>query len=97
MSLNKVLLIRSTNDSIVIPSFSEHFEFFEQGTTKVITSPLNATDTYKYDWIGLKTLDQQGKLALEHVPCEHQYMASNSCRPYVWNFTKSYVGTILEP
>merc|ERR1711953_173273 len=68
-SLDNLVLVQFTEDSIVDPKQSESFGWFSQDNTKMI--PMQNTTLYTEDWIGLKTLDQQGKLHLMSVKGDH--------------------------
>ena len=59
--LEKLVLVKFAEDSTVVPRGTEWFEFYELGQAQKML-PYNQTDLYKEDWIGLKTLDEQGKL-----------------------------------
>lgn len=69
---------------LVIPRDSAWFSFYN-GTDLV---PLKEQDTYKEDWIGLKTLDENGGLVFVHCPTEHmgftmQWFTDNIMEPYL--------------
>jgi len=63
-SLERLVLYRFQKEYTVVPRGSEWFDFFD-GTMLV-----NVSDTalYKEDWIGLRTLDEAGKLVRAEVP-----------------------------
>lgn len=54
-------MVMFLNETIVEPKESEWFEFYEPGATAKIV-PLKETRLYKEDWIGLKELDESGRL-----------------------------------
>ena len=57
-------------DSTVIPIHSQHFETYAPGSDTVIV-PLRNSTIYKEDWIGLKKLDETGRLVFIEVPGDH--------------------------
>ena len=63
-SLNALVLIEATKDTIVVPKESEQHGMWTWGTAGA-GSPITAmrdSDGYKGDWTGLKTLDAAGKI-----------------------------------
>lgn len=67
-SLKKLVLVRFTEDATVIPPESAWFGFFNGSHTLT----MKQQPIYTQDWIGLKTLDQAGRLLFEE--CEGQHM-----------------------
>ena len=68
----------------VVPKESSHFGFFN-GTTLL---RLQNTPLYQQDWIGLRSLDEAGHLALLHAPGRHmqfslQWFVQNVVHPYL--------------
>ena len=59
-ALDNLVLVQFTEDSIVDPKQSEAFGWFSP--ENMVMVPVQNTTLYTEDWIGLKTLDQQGKL-----------------------------------
>jgi palmitoyl-protein thioesterase len=57
-------------DSTVIPIHSQHFETYAPDNDTVIV-PLRESKIYKEDWIGLKKLDETGRLVFIEVPGDH--------------------------
>jgi len=58
--IEKLTLIMNEKDSVIFPSSSAWFEFYEEKSDKVI--PLKESKFYKEDYIGLKQLDEEGKV-----------------------------------
>lgn len=59
-SLNGAMLVLATHDSMVYPTESEWFWQLEDNMRKV--QPLEESDFYKNDYIGLKALTEAGKV-----------------------------------
>ena len=55
---------------MVDPRGTEWFDYYQPGQGKIIL-PYNETDLYKQDWIGLKKLDQEGKVDFLSVEGDH--------------------------
>lgn len=72
MSLNKYMATRATEDSVVQPSYSAWHTFWEWNDTwRSSVKPLNETEGYKNDALGLKTLNERGALILNEFPGDH--------------------------
>jgi len=69
-SLEKLVLVQALNDTIVVPKASELFGFWEWGQTKSIV-PMEETEGYKKDFIGLKTLNEGKKIDTYHFIGDH--------------------------
>eukprot|EP01119_Soliformovum_irregulare_P016940 TRINITY_DN4980_c0_g1_i1.p1 TRINITY_DN4980_c0_g1~~TRINITY_DN4980_c0_g1_i1.p1 ORF type:complete len:319 (+),score=42.96 TRINITY_DN4980_c0_g1_i1:122-958(+) len=71
ITLNQFVMFKFEDDTVVVPKESEWFEFFEEGSTSIIV-PLEKSVLYQEDWIGLRTLNEAGKLKFLTVPnAEH--------------------------
>jgi len=69
-ALDNLVLVQFTEDSIVDPKESEAFGWFSPEEDMAMV-PVQNTTLYTEDWIGLKTLDQQGKLHFMSVKGDH--------------------------
>jgi len=67
VSLSKLVLFQFDDDVTVVPKESAHFGFFD-GTR---LTPLNESELWREDRLGLRALADKGGLVLEHVPGEH--------------------------
>jgi len=94
LTLNSILLVYSEEDDIVIPDLSPWFYFFANGTDFILT-PFNESATYENDFIGLRTLYQQEKMEFVGVPCGHNEIPSESCKPYYDEYTRPYLNNTL--
>lgn len=66
-SLKKLVLFRFTNDTVVVPRDSAWFSYFDGKEL----FPVRQLSIYKYDWIGLKMLDERGDLLFGDCPGNH--------------------------
>merc|ERR1719411_1048408 len=68
--LENFVLVKHNQDSMVEPRESGHFEFYYPGQADVI-QPLRESPIYTEDRIGLKTLDESGRLHFLSVEGNH--------------------------
>jgi len=70
MKLNNLVLVMFAEDTVVVPKESSWFGFFpDNDLSKII--PYNQTQLYIEDRIGLKSLDEAGKLKFDSCPGNH--------------------------
>jgi len=70
ISLNQLALFKFDLDTVVVPRDSEWFGFFAPNSTSQIIN-MRDQPIYQEDWIGLKILDQTGRLKLLDIPNEN--------------------------
>jgi len=80
-------LIYSETDEILIPHTSPWFQHYALGQDVKVVS-FKDTDQYKYDWLGLKTLDRLNRLQMYPVPCGHVEIVEESCKVWYNKYTK---------
>jgi len=68
--LENFILVKHNQDSMVEPRESSHFEFYVPGQADVIL-PLKESPIYTEDRIGLKSLDEAGRLHFMEVEGNH--------------------------
>jgi len=68
-SLEKVKLIKGKRDSVIVPRESSWFEFYDYDGKTII--PLEESDFYKNDNIGLRQLMEEGKVIFYEIDQEH--------------------------
>merc|ERR1712055_129134 len=68
--LENFVMVKHTKDTMVEPKESEHFEFYTPGQSDVIL-PLKESPIYVEDRIGLKALDESGRLHFLDVEGDH--------------------------
>lgn len=84
ISANTVTLVMAQQDHTVVPKESAWFQFFAQGQDTIVVN-FTKTSTYVEDWIGLRTLDDAGKLHLQSVPCTHTNLPRQECKAVVYD------------
>lgn len=70
LSVNKYLMVEALNDTVVLPHASEMHGFYNWGDLSTITT-FRETEGYKQDFIGLKTLDEEGKIDTKTYEGDH--------------------------
>jgi palmitoyl-protein thioesterase len=70
MTLNKFVMVKFEEDSMVQPRESEWFGFYSEGQDKQIVA-LKDSSLYTEDWLGLKQMDADGKLVFLSCPGDH--------------------------
>uniref|UniRef100_A0A1S4H1S7 palmitoyl-CoA hydrolase n=2 Tax=Anopheles gambiae TaxID=7165 RepID=A0A1S4H1S7_ANOGA len=85
LRLNRMVLIGGPDDGVITPWQSSHFSFFDQ---KYNVLPLEESVIYTEDWIGLKTLQESGRL---HI-IERQHV-----RHYQWHRTNDVIDDVIMP
>lgn len=80
--LDKLVLIRFTEDTMVNPSYSAQFGYFKDATETEIVE-MRDTEAYKNDILGLKTLDQQSKIQLVDIKGNHLQITHSQVSQYI--------------
>ncbi|XP_004306990.1 PREDICTED: palmitoyl-protein thioesterase 1 [Fragaria vesca subsp. vesca] len=81
-SLENLVLIMFEQDTILIPKETSWFGYFPDGAFDPIL-PAQETELYTEDWIGLKTLDEAGKVKFINVSGNHLAITKSDMRKYV--------------
>ncbi|XP_048358096.1 palmitoyl-protein thioesterase 1 [Sphaerodactylus townsendi] len=74
MSLKKFVMVKFLNDTMVDPPASEWFGYYQSGQAKK-TIPLKETSLYTEDRLGLKEMDQAGKLVYLGAEGDHLHFS----------------------
>ncbi|KAI0371106.1 alpha/beta-hydrolase [Pilatotrama ljubarskyi] len=97
-SLNALVLVLFAADKTVVPKESSWFGSYapsnasrRDAADKTIV-PMRLQPLYTEDWIGLRTLDESGRVVLETCEGEHMHLSDGCWRPLVQRF----VGEILD-
>jgi len=94
LKLNHMLLIYSTTENIVIPAMSPWFYFYAEGSDSTVL-PLQNSTQWTEDWLGLKTLSDSGRLTFKSLPCDHQDIPRDVCKPYYISEYRDLINTTL--
>jgi len=89
IQLNTLVLGKFAEDTVVVPRESEWFGRYVNGNVNQILS-MEDTDLYQEDWIGLKVLNEAGKIKLLSIPGNHMqfglsWFTDNVIAPYLKN------------
>ncbi|OAX81265.1 hypothetical protein ACJ72_04393 [Emergomyces africanus] len=76
--LNKFAMYMFAEDQTMVPKESAHFA--EVNMTDGAVTPLKERMMFKDDWIGLKELDQNGKLDFKTIPGAHMSFSDETLR-----------------
>lgn len=85
-SLRRLVLFQFDGDETVVPRESAHFGFYDGAARRLV--PLRESPLYAGDRIGLRELDESGRLVLAHAPGAHmqftiRWLAEHVVRPYL--------------
>jgi len=92
ISLNTLVLVQFADDTVVVPKESSWFGYYEDNNLGLLVA-YNQTKLYLEDRIGLKTLDQRGKLKFDTTPGEHMHFTLEWFKEHV---TVPYLSNNLE-
>jgi palmitoyl-protein thioesterase len=77
ISLDNFVMVWSKVDGVIVPKESCKFEFYNDNSLDII--PLKESDQYKENLIGLKTLDETGRLHIIESDCIHVEYKTREC------------------
>ncbi|XP_057854314.2 uncharacterized protein LOC131064234 [Cryptomeria japonica] len=80
--LENLILIMFEHDTVLIPRETAWFGYYLDGNFSVILSP-QETALYKEDWIGLKALDDAGKVKYISTPGNHLDITHDCMLKYI--------------
>ncbi|KAL5551415.1 hypothetical protein UlMin_001591 [Ulmus minor] len=93
-SLQNLVLIKFEQDNVLIPKETSWFGYYPDGAFKPVL-PAQQTKLYTEDWIGLKTLDEAGRVKFINVTGGHLGISESDMKkhvvPYLVGPTKKYV------
>ncbi len=70
INLHHMILVKAYNDDIIKSLESCHFGFYKIGSYSEIEY-LTESKLYRENWLGLRTLDESGRLHLKFANCTH--------------------------
>lgn len=76
MKLENFVMVQFTQDGMVQPRESEWFGSYVPGQAKNVQT-LQESPIYTEDWLGLKVMDQQGKLHFLSIEADHLQMSKD--------------------
>ncbi|XP_057799750.1 uncharacterized protein LOC131015383 [Salvia miltiorrhiza] len=81
-SLQNLVLIMFEHDTVLIPKETSWFGYYPDGAFSPILSP-QQTKLYSEDWIGLKTLEEAGKVKYIEVAGNHLGISTDDMKKHV--------------
>ncbi|KAF3448289.1 hypothetical protein FNV43_RR09002 [Rhamnella rubrinervis] len=81
-SLENLVLIMSDHDAVLIPRETSWFGYYPDGAFNPILPP-QQTKLYSEDWIGLRTLDEAGKVKFISVAGGHLGISEEDMKKYI--------------
>lgn len=81
-SLENLVLVMFENDTVLVPRETSWFGFYPDGAFAPAL-PSQQTKLYTEDWIGLQTLESEGKVKYIKVPGEHIEMSKEDIIKHV--------------
>ncbi|TFK90400.1 alpha/beta-hydrolase [Polyporus arcularius HHB13444] len=96
-TLNALVLVLFAADKTVVPKESSWFGSYAPVNTSSAADektivPMRLQPLYTHDWIGLRTLDESGRVVLETCDGEHMQLTDECWKPLVQRF----VGEVLD-
>ncbi|KAK4262574.1 hypothetical protein QN277_028119 [Acacia crassicarpa] len=91
-SLESLVLIMFQNDTVLIPKETSWFGYYADGSFKTVLSPKQTT-LYSEDWIGLRSMDEGGKVKFISVGGEHLKISDTDMQTYVVPYLKGNAPT----
>ncbi|XP_050227520.1 uncharacterized protein LOC126677108 [Mercurialis annua] len=84
-SLENLVLIMFENDSVLIPKETSWFGYYPDGSFKTVL-PVEQTKLYEEDWIGLKELNEAGRVHFVNVTGGHLGISKSDMKKEVVPF-----------
>ncbi|KAL2348180.1 hypothetical protein Fmac_002180 [Flemingia macrophylla] len=94
-SLQNLVLIMFEQDTVLIPKETSWFGYYPDGSFKPILSP-QSTELYIEDWIGLRTLDEAGKVHFVSVPGKHLGISQEDMKKHVVPYLKDQTSSTKD-
>ncbi|RYR16387.1 hypothetical protein Ahy_B04g073397 isoform E [Arachis hypogaea] len=95
-SLQNLVLIMFEQDTILIPKETAWFGYYPDGAFHPVLAP-QQTKLYIEDWIGLRTLDEAGKVKFISVSGDHLGISSNDMKTYIVPYLEDHKSTVSRP
>ncbi|KAJ2126991.1 hypothetical protein GGF48_003449 [Coemansia sp. RSA 921] len=80
VALEKMVLVRFSNDSMICPAGSSWFGFVDENGGEI---GVEDTRMYREDWLGLRELNESGRLELVQVEGTHMQISERDLRSMV--------------
>ncbi|GAV82452.1 Palm_thioest domain-containing protein [Cephalotus follicularis] len=94
-SLANLVLIMFDQDTVLIPKETSWFWYYPDGTYDTVL-PVQQTTLYTEDWIGLKTLDEAGKVKFINVSGKHLQISQSDMKKYIVPYLEDQ-SSLMQP
>ncbi|GAM21463.1 hypothetical protein SAMD00019534_046380 [Acytostelium subglobosum LB1] len=94
-SLNALVVSYSINDLTIVPRESGWFSYYANNTQSTVI-PLRESEFYQQDFIGLRALDEAGRLHFFTTDCKHSEHPTESCKPFFDDYTLPWLNNTLQ-
>ncbi|KAI8027282.1 Palmitoyl-protein thioesterase 1 [Camellia lanceoleosa] len=94
-SLQNLVLIMFEHDRVLVPKETSLFGYFPDGSWSTVL-PAQETKLYTEDWIGLKTLDEAGKVKFINVSGGHLHISTSDAKKYIVPYLEDEVSIQLN-
>lgn len=88
-SLENLILIMFEHDTVIIPKETSWFGYYPDGAFTPVLPP-QQTKLYIEDWIGLRTLDEAGRVKFISVPGNHLGISRDDMKKYIVPYLESH-------
>lgn len=94
--LQNLVLIMFEHDEVLIPKETSWFGYYPDGAFEPVLLP-QQTELYIEDWIGLRTLDEEGKVKFISVPGGHLQISPGAMKEYIVPYLEDGASTRKMP
>lgn len=95
-SLQNLVLIMFKEDKVLVPKETSLFAYYPDGSWSTVL-PAQETKLYTEDWIGLKTLDEAGKVKFINVSGGHLDISTSDIKTYIVPYLEDDESSIQLP
>lgn len=81
-AINRCVLIMFESDTVLFPRETSQFGYYPPGSFSRVL-PANETDLYKEDWVGLRALDEAGRVRFVSVAGNHLSVTQQTVTDFV--------------
>lgn len=81
--LEALVLVKYTKDHVIYPNESEHFGYYADSTQTTMVK-MEDTDTYKNDTLGLRELNESGRIFFYDSPHDHLGMTIEEVHEFIF-------------
>ncbi|KAH9619400.1 hypothetical protein KSS87_023650 [Heliosperma pusillum] len=87
-TLQNLVLIMSEQDTVLVPKETSWFGYYSDNSFNIVL-PAQQTKLYAEDWIGLRTLDEAGRVKFVRVTGAHVAISDEDMKEHMVPYLKS--------